>query len=191
MKKELDEVLCAKYPKLFRDRHAPMTTTCMCWGFECGDGWYNIIDALCSNIQHHIDWKRKQRLIALRFNRALQKAIDGDNGVALEKYYSANGKYSLSARQQENIDEEIKGKKFRKVPNKVEQVIVSQVKEKFGTLRFYVDRDNDEIHAMINMAESMSARTCEVCGSPGKSNSRGWIKTLCETHRNEKEKQYA
>lgn len=190
MRKELDEALCAKYPKLFRDRHAPMNVTCMCWGFDCGDGWYNIIDALCSNIQSHIDWRRNQRLNALRFNRALQKGIDGDNGVALEKYYS-NGKYPLSPWQQENIDKEIKAKKFRTVPNATRQVVVSQVKEKFGTLRFYVDRGNDEIHAMINMAESMSARTCEVCGSPGKSNSHGWITTLCETHRNEKEKQYA
>ena len=47
MKKELDETLCAKYPLIFRDRNAPMTETAMCWGFSCGDGWYNLIDVLC------------------------------------------------------------------------------------------------------------------------------------------------
>ena len=47
MRKELDEALCAKYPLIFRDRHENMQVTAMCWGFECGDGWYNIINTLC------------------------------------------------------------------------------------------------------------------------------------------------
>jgi hypothetical protein len=59
MKQELDEQLCARYPKIFVNRHADMRTTAMCWGFECGDGWYNIIDRLCGNIQSHIDWSVK------------------------------------------------------------------------------------------------------------------------------------
>ncbi len=61
MRDELDKQLCEKYPKIFRDRHAPMTKTCMCWGFEVGDGWYQIIDSLCGQIQHHIDWKQEQK----------------------------------------------------------------------------------------------------------------------------------
>lgn len=183
MKKELDEELCRKYPKLFRDRNAPMTVTCMCWGFDCGDGWYNIIDALCGNIQAHIDNSRKDRVSALRYNRVLQKAIDG-NIEALQNHFQMP---TLSDWMKEAIAE----KKFRKVPDKVRQVVVSQVKEKFGGLRFYVDYGNDVTYGMISMAESMSYRTCEVCGSPGKSNSSGWITTLCETHRNEKEARYA
>ena len=59
MKQELDEQLCARYPKIFVNRHADMRTTAMCWGFDCGDGWYNIIDRLCGNIQSHIDWSVK------------------------------------------------------------------------------------------------------------------------------------
>ncbi len=59
MKQELDEALCAKYPKIFRDRHAPMTETAMCWGFDIGDGWYQILDSLCGNIQRYIDWKNR------------------------------------------------------------------------------------------------------------------------------------
>ena len=31
MRKELDEALCAKYPLIFRDRHANMQVTAMCW----------------------------------------------------------------------------------------------------------------------------------------------------------------
>ena len=55
MRKELDELLCKRYPKIFQDRNAPMNTTCMCWGFSVGDGWYWLIDNLCLNIQNHID----------------------------------------------------------------------------------------------------------------------------------------
>lgn len=59
MSPELDKQLCEKYPKIFRDRNGNMQETCMCWGFSHDDGWFTIIDRLCSNIQHHIDWKRK------------------------------------------------------------------------------------------------------------------------------------
>jgi hypothetical protein len=59
MKKELDEALCAKYPNIFVNRHGDMKETLMCWGFECGDGWYQVLDSLCANIQHHIDWQNK------------------------------------------------------------------------------------------------------------------------------------
>ena len=68
MKQELDKLLCEKYPKMMVNRNKDMKETCMCWGFECGDGWFNILDQLMSNIQHHIDWKEKQRNWAVTFN---------------------------------------------------------------------------------------------------------------------------
>ena len=68
MKEELDKQLCEKYPKIFRDRYAPMTETCMCWGIECGSGWYQVIDSLCGQIQSHIDWSHKSNAIDLEWN---------------------------------------------------------------------------------------------------------------------------
>jgi hypothetical protein len=59
MKQELDKLLCEKYPKMMVNRNKSMIETCMCWGFSCGDGWFNILDQLMGNIQHHIDWKNK------------------------------------------------------------------------------------------------------------------------------------
>jgi hypothetical protein len=59
-------------------------------------------------------------------------------------------------------------------------VYAVQVKEKFGTLRFYVGGCSDEAFKRINEAESQSGRTCEICGIPGKLHSTGhWLKTLC------------
>ena len=71
---------------------------------------------------------------------------------------------------------------FRQVPEVVPQVTLDQVKEKFGTLRFYYSGGDDEINGMVRMAESMSAVTCEECGNPGKTVGGGWLTTLCKEH---------
>ena len=131
MKQELDKLLCEKYPKMMVNRNKPMQETCMCWGFECGDGWFNILDQLMGNIQHHIDWNNKN----------------------FEKGY----------------------KQYKQVP----QVTLDQVKEKFGTLRFYYSGGDDEISGMVRMAESMSGVTCEGCGNPGERRGGGWVHTYC------------
>lgn len=143
MRDDLDRQLCEKYPLIFADRNKSMMETCMCWGFEHGDGWYQILDSLCANIQSHIDW------------------------------------------QNENF-----AKGYPHYEKPVPQVVAVQVKEKFGTLRFYYNGGDDVIDGMVRMAESWSAVACEECGAPGTQNSRGWIKTLCETHRKEREARY-
>lgn len=45
------------------------------------------------------------------------------------------------------------------------QVRATQVKEKFGRLSFRVNQASERQHAMICLAESLSQRTCEICGS--------------------------
>lgn len=40
-----------RFPKMFAEPYG---------GFCCGEGWWPILEKLCSNIQHHIDWKNKQ-----------------------------------------------------------------------------------------------------------------------------------
>jgi hypothetical protein len=75
MRKELDEQLCKKYPLIFKNRHGDMKETLMCWGFECGDGWYQILDSLCANIQSHIDWAKKRR------DYEVEKGVQGEPGM--------------------------------------------------------------------------------------------------------------
>jgi len=50
MKQDLQQKLFDKYPQLFRDVNAPMTCTCMCWGIETGEGWFQLIDQACQKI---------------------------------------------------------------------------------------------------------------------------------------------
>ena len=71
---------------------------------------------------------------------------------------------------------------MRPVPDSIHQVTLDQVKEKFGTLRFYYTGGDEYISGLVSMAESMSGVTCETCGNPGKSTGGGWIKTVCEAH---------
>ena len=75
----------------------------------------------------------------------------------------------------------------------VEQVVVAQIKEKFGGLRFYYDGGDDRVYGMVRMAEAWAGNTCETCGAPGKSREGGWIKTLCDHHeaeRQQRKKEY-
>lgn len=59
--------------------------------------------------------------------------------------------------------------------------VATQVKEKYGTLRFYIDSGNEAVFDAIAKAEDKSSRTCEICGESGKLRSKGhWVKTLCE-----------
>ena len=70
------------------------------------------------------------------------------------------------------------------------QVVITQIKEKFGGLRFYYDGGDDRVFGMVSMAEAWADHTCEECGNPGKARHTGWIKTLCDEHAAEREARY-
>lgn len=133
MRDELDKLLCERYPKLFVDRNGHPAHTAMCWGFECGDGWFDLIDTLCGTIQRYID----------------QNSRPG---------------------------------------NEIPQVVVEQVKEKFGGLRFYTQGGDRLTTGMVWFAEEMSHKICEVCGAPGKRRGHGWIYTACDEHTKDEDK---
>ena len=90
---------------------------------------------------------------------------------------------SLCANIQTHIDWQNKNHEKHPV---VEQVVVEQIKEKFGGLRFYYQGGDDNVHGMVRMAESWAARSCETCGAPGTRRSGGWIRTLCDFHEAER-----
>lgn len=139
MKETKPSSLIKKYPKIFAQHKLPMTETCMCWGLECGDGWYNLLDTLCGLLQWDID------------------------------------------------------------KNSYPQIEATQVKEKFGTLRFYTSGKEGEFErlglgekdwaskcgiqeGMIRFAEYLSSNICEKCGSnQDVKQTTGWIVTLCPT----------
>jgi hypothetical protein len=56
---------------------------------------------------------------------------------------------------------------------------LDQVKEKFGTLRFYYTGGDDYIRGMVSLAESLTGVTCESCGNVGERRGGGWVHTYC------------
>ena len=130
MKKELDEKLCADYPLIFKNRHVNPKQSAMSWGFECGDGWYWLIDNLCKLLM----WDEKT------------------------------------------------GKPQTNPP------IALQVKEKFGSLRFYVHGAGERQYNFIEMAEYLSGSICETCGTTHDVfQTEGWIRTTCYNCENERQ----
>ncbi len=58
---------------------------------------------------------------------------------------------------------------------------VTQVKEKFATLRFYVSSAPEWYFDLISYYEYLSGNYCEYCGKQGKIRTdRSWILTLCD-----------
>jgi hypothetical protein len=64
----------------------------------------------------------------------------------------------------------------------VPQVEAAQVKEKFGTLRFYYDGGNEMAEYAIRFAEWLSGYVCEKCGSYWAyvHDKDGWYMTRCQ-----------
>lgn len=62
------------------------------------------------------------------------------------------------------------------------QVRCTQMKEKFGGLRFYTDSSDDVVEGMIKMAEFLCENTCQECSSEEEiGRTKGWIYTICKT----------
>ena len=155
MKPELEKQLIEKYPKIFQINEERRMLPFPMFGFECGDGWYNILNTLCFQIQSHIDWRED-------FNKSI-----------------------IEHNKKEDPEGQINQQMLQEY---IPQVVVTQVKEKFCTLRFYYDGGDEKIDGMVRMAEAMSAVTCEVCGNVGKIRGRGWWYTSCDEHARDEDK---
>ena len=165
MREELDKLLCEKYPLLYRDRNAPMTETAMCWGFCCGEGWFNIIDTLSA-------------LLCSDYNQAKESY------ESIKEYYENGGKWPWN-NGKVITPEEVEERRLKMVEAEKMVPTVVQVKEKFGSLRFYINGGTEEHYNYIRFAEDLSARTCETCGAPGKMRGQGWYYTACDEHTEE------
>ena len=187
MTRELDEKLVKKYPKIFADRYADMKTTAMCWGFECGDGWYTLIDRLCSHLQWNTDNNNRDYVAKNKILRFLIPKLD-------KLFDRIPGRYNLKGKRQTNplvilrgflkgLLYDLKTKHLEYIyieSNRYPQVVATQVKEKFGGLRFY-ERGCNKDYAAISFAESLSYHICEKCGTTKNvGQTDGWIYTRCE-----------
>lgn len=64
MNETLDRKLIEKFPKIFKNRYGDLRETAMCWGFECDDGWYCLIEQLCAALQWDTDHNNQPQIVA-------------------------------------------------------------------------------------------------------------------------------
>lgn len=173
---QLDNYLVKKYPKIFADRYENMTKTAMCWGFEHDDGWFWLVDQLCDSIQSYINSNSKKTIIKNLFIRTLVKKLRKIS-FKYNKFAIIRKLLKLLLKIVNYIDD-----KSEKIEvETIAQVVATQVKEKFGTLHFYYNGGDSMIDGMVWLAESMSADTCEFCGSnENVGTTNGWISTVCK-----------
>ena len=61
------------------------------------------------------------------------------------------------------------------------EITITQIKEKYGELRVYVDHGTDELYDLIDDATEKSCWICEECGKPGETKEvHGWLYTRCD-----------
>lgn len=76
---------------------------------------------------------------------------------------------------------------YNKDKSEENKIVVYQIKEKYGTLRFEIGNYPKELDNMVEAAEKASATTCEKCGALGSlRDCNGWYHTLCDKCLSEK-----
>lgn len=127
--------------------------------------------------QEFIDYET----FAKRMEKSYPKMYSGKyGGFAVGK-----GWYPIIERLSSNIQQHIEW--ANRESEVVEQVVVEQIKEKFGGLRFYYQGGDEQIHGMVRMAEAWAGIACEECGGIGKRRGGGWVRTLCDLHEAERQ----
>ena len=58
--------------------------------------------------------------------------------------------------------------------------IITDVKEKYGTLRWYDTDSTAEVRCVIRKYCSKSAEVCQICGEPASHMTQGWIGYFCK-----------
>lgn len=206
MRKDLDEKLVKSYPLLYADRHGDMTKTCMAWGFP-RTGWYKLIN----NLSRKLELLIKQWIGGNPNARCMcgekKELHENENGKCIKIYklpYQIKSgvfwSYPVAYRRKPKWIWRRFCKRVNRLlyrlcewkiiyynkPSECEKFMVNhpraaQVKQKFGTLRFYMTSGTDEMYKLINEAEHKSARTCEECGLPGKLRTTGWRVVNCDS----------
>ncbi len=159
--------LVKKYPNLFRDYGGDMRKTCFAFGFECDKGWYKLLDEIGQKLT---DLDVEKYVIADQVKEKLG---------GLSFYYHT-----------ENLPTSIwdwwpKNYYFRKFWY---HGWIRFIRKCFTRLRMFLGILSvyEKVCDIIETAEEKSYETCEVCGKPGKTIGRSWLKTICDDCDNER-----
>ena len=94
MKQELEQKLFDKYPYLFENRHKSIQESCLAWGIEFSDGWFDIIDNLCFELEQYEKEVTNEK--ASRYKKDYEKVKfdqTKEKFGGLRVYYSGGDEY--------------------------------------------------------------------------------------------------
>jgi hypothetical protein len=197
-----EDYLFNKYPSLFyHDVDGCMLPQQQrCWN-DCPKGWEQLVEDLFGCIDGYIKNTTKTEINPKKKIKAwIYKNIGNKIIARIDRIFNPykNDKLVLSAiesAERRAKRDKIFSMKVRRCTSRVrewflsemytynnpEQVKIAQYKEKFGTLRIYIDGSDDTVGGMIRFAEYLSSVTCQDTGKRGRLCKRGmWYITLCE-----------
>ena len=96
MDQELENQLFEKYPEFFSNKDLGPNNSCMAFGIECGNGWYDLISSICLGVKTHkenIATRKKynpendEEIIDFKFDQIKEKF------GGLRAYYSGGNDY--------------------------------------------------------------------------------------------------
>jgi hypothetical protein len=158
MSPELEHKLIEKYPTLFRDVNKSPKETLICFGCECQDGWFDILDNLCGFITDL--QKSRCYFLAKKDGEFISFHCPDVNFAQIkEKYGTLRVYWHFADWDYEELASQIKD------PEELDK---------------HISRYSDTIENAIDFCEYLSSKTCEITGKPGKLYSDGWYVTLCK-----------
>ena len=165
MKPELEKQLVEKYPTLFKFHGGSPKETCMAWGCEHDDGWYDLLDNLCSYITVLM-----KHSMYLSFKNGITES-DKDGEYKGDFVTSPEVRFS-------QIKEKFAGLRiyFDVFHDLTEEQLAKFDEESYDKeyTKFYKD-----VSSAIDFTEFLSHKTCEICGKKGRVYRDAWWKTLC------------
>jgi triacylglycerol esterase/lipase EstA (alpha/beta hydrolase family) len=178
MKEELEIELVKKYPDIFRFHGGDPKKTCMAWGCEHDDGWYDLIDNLCEYITSVCrgDMVVKYREDYVKTDE--EKKFEQESGLK-------NAHIPVPQPRFLQVKEKFAG--LRIYFDMYDDTPIEQL-EKYDNEDYCNQRDRywNYVDNAIQFTEYLSHKTCEVCGKRGKVYRNGWWKTLCEDHKGDR-----
>jgi len=203
-----EDKIMQKFPNLFhKDSEGnPIPADC---GISCPPGWEHLVENLCFAIDNYVKHaeictQKHKTMFAVKMffygklispiGNIIFKILD-----PYQQYKSQEDKKYKTYIILPEISKMVKEKHSRRLAiskkvmiffswfrpyykwntKKVPPVRIGQIKEKFGTLRFYYDGGNSVVSGMKQFAEHLSSVTCEQTGLPGSMYKKnGWWQTL-------------
>lgn len=66
MQEPQEDLLCQRYPGIFKHRSKATADATMPWRVMCGDGWFDLLDTLCAQLQFATDRNGAPQVVAVQ-----------------------------------------------------------------------------------------------------------------------------